>query len=466
MPEQQSVEVSRLALDLNNFRTVPQNSEERALQAILQINPDWFWSLVESLIKSGYLPTENILVLRESPGHLVVKEGNRRIGALKLLLGLFDPVSLNTPGHIRQEISSLSTSWRLENSAVPCTVYSTSEVQIVDRIVSLAHGKGERAGRALWTAVARARHNRDKEGTPEPALDLLECYLQEGRNCTQEQQDRWSGDYHLTVLHEAMKKISVKIGGSAARALFQQYPNTECRAELEKLLLKIGNGDLGFKGLRLGILDQYRFIPAPGAPGAPRPPGSGGGANEGEDSPADKKDPEAAPKPGTDIHDPAKPTGTPLAVRQLLQSLGISGANRQKIAALREEGLKLNIRATPLAFCFVVRGLFELSAKTYCESHVPAKKWQRSDGKDKPLIEMLRCITHQIVESEGEAAKRRLHGALTELANPEGLLSVTSLNQLIHNPSFSCHSHDICTTFGRIFPLLAEMNDPSGPSGE
>ena len=50
------------------------------------------------------------------------------------------------------------------------------------------------------------------------------------------------------------------------------------------------------------------------------------------------------------------------------------------------------------------------------------------------------------------------HGAITELARPEGILSVTSLNQLVHNPSFSITEGDICTLFGNIYPLLEAIN--------
>jgi hypothetical protein len=47
---------------------------------------------------------------------------------------------------------------------------------------------------------------------------------------------------------------------------------------------------------------------------------------------------------------------------------------------------------------------------------------------------------------------------MTELAKTDGLLSVTSLNQLVHNPTFSVNPGDISVMFFNIFPLLSEMN--------
>jgi len=56
------------------------------------------------------------------------------------------------------------------------------------------------------------------------------------------------------------------------------------------------------------------------------------------------------------------------------------------------------------------------------------------------------------------SVKRALHGALVELAKPEGILSVTSMNQLVHNPKFAHQPSDIATMFGMVFPLLEAMN--------
>lgn len=57
-----------------------------------------------------------------------------------------------------------------------------------------------------------------------------------------------------------------------------------------------------------------------------------------------------------------------------------------------------------------------------------------------------------------QAALKVLHGAMAELARPEGFLSVTSMNQLVHNARFTVTPTDVCVLFGNIFPLLECMN--------
>ncbi len=64
MPGTLYVPINSLKLDLENFRTVPQPDEARAVQAMIYVSPDYFWALMDSLIEDGYLQTDNIIVLK------------------------------------------------------------------------------------------------------------------------------------------------------------------------------------------------------------------------------------------------------------------------------------------------------------------------------------------------------------------------------------------------------------------
>jgi hypothetical protein len=252
MAETISIPVKNLKLDLTNFRTMPQSGEVHAIQAMISIKPEWFWALMESLLDDGYLPTENILVLKsgKAKSELIVKEGNRRIAALKLIHEYLPSSTVDIPAHIQSKIGTLPGEWKTANEAVPCAIYNHEDAAIVDKIVTLAHGKGEQAGRDTWTAVARARHNRDVNKASEPALDLLEKYLKNGKNATAHQVERWSGDYPLTVLEEAIKRVSTRFGASNAPDLAKKYPAVECRDVLETILRDIGLKIVRFETIR------------------------------------------------------------------------------------------------------------------------------------------------------------------------------------------------------------------------
>ena len=469
MSETQYLEVRKLSLDLENFRTMPQSSEEAAITSIVSTRPDQFWALMESLLDDGYLPTESIQVLKgknKSPLY-TVKEGNRRIAALKLIAGEIDRSIVVIPDNLLRQIDELDANWRDANAKVPCVVYSPSESETVDRIVTLAHGKGEKAGRDQWNAVARARHNRDANDGGEPALDLLEGYLRDGRNLERDQSARWAGDYPLSILDEAMKRIAPRVGIKSARELANTYPKLEHRGALEKILRAIGLKQIGFKEIRQVEKD---FAAEYGIPAADAGKASkNGGTDQDETGKADKEESGGTDQDKSDTNGKssakkktkATRTDDPRTVKRLLRNFSPLGLGREKVVVLRDEARNLNLRNNPLAFCFLLRSMFEISAKAYCADTATTggTTLEKNGGKDKTLVELLRGITKHLTSNKEDKAKvKELHGAMTELATPESLLSVTSMNQLVHNPNFVVSQSEVSSLFWRVFPLLDAMN--------
>jgi hypothetical protein len=316
---------------------------------------------MESLMaEDGYLPTENILVLHDGKKH-TVKEGNRRIASLKLIHGYIKRAPYRVPDHIEKAITALSPDWLKNNEEVPCTIYELKDSAKVDRIVSLAHGKGEKAGRDKWEAIARARHARDIYGVSVPALDLLEKYLKNGYNINDHQRERWGGDYPFTVLDEAVKKIAPGFKWNS-RELADAYPKKiKERTELESVLLDIGLAKITFDTIRNGN-DNYGFpaLPVPPAtptPGAPGAPGGAGSPAGGGSQPAGP----GQPTPGG----PARPAqavrgadGLTAGGNARHEEVQTRGRQPEKVATLCEEILHLKLDKNPLAFCFLLRSMF------------------------------------------------------------------------------------------------------------
>jgi len=434
MPIMRNLPVDSLQLDLKNYRTVPQKDETDAINALITIDPDWFWALMDSLLEDGYHPTENIIVL-QSNGKYVVREGNRRIAALKIIFGYVKDIDIDDS--YNPKIDAITDDWKQGNKQVPCTIYEQSESAIVDKIVSRIHAKGEKAGRRKWNSIATARYQRDEKGISEPGLDLLEKYLKHGRNFTATQAERWSGDYSLTVLNEASQKISTPLGYGSTKDLSQRYPKKNKRA-IEKILYDVGREKLGFKEIR----NKNSFFGTKYGINPPAAQGSSSGSTT-----------------------PSKPVATasndPKSVYNKLKAFNPKGKNREKLVTLLEEIRKLKLDNHPHSFCFLLRSMFEISAKAYCEDHksLGGPSYLKKDGTNKSLAIILKEIQKHTTKNNTDREKvKELHGAITELAKPEGLLSVTSMNQLVHNPTFSIQPRDISILFGNIFPLLEEMN--------
>jgi hypothetical protein len=222
MPTSKFLPVASLRLDPKNYRTLPQKSEAGFLRAVTVISPDPFWALTSSLLEDGYLPNESIVVV-EKKGVLLVLEGNRRIAALKWILGMLKPANLSVPSDVTDRIATVSNAWKAANTEVPCTIFLSSEEKLGRKVVARIHGKSEPAGRDRWPSVATARHNRDENGAKEYGLDVLEQFIKQSSVPKASQKERWAGTFPLSVLDEALKAIAPRLQFSSTREFVKAY---------------------------------------------------------------------------------------------------------------------------------------------------------------------------------------------------------------------------------------------------
>jgi hypothetical protein len=157
----------------------------------------------------------------------------------------------------------------------------------------------------------------------------------------------------------------------------------------------------------------------------------------------------------------------PRTVIQALRKFKIIGDGREKVVSLRNEALWLDLTKNPIAFCFLLRSMFEISAKAYCDERIGKPGAPTStypNGKDKQLLEVLEEIYDYMINPPGvkkdSAKERHLFGAMQAIKAPASVLSVTSMNQLVHNRRFSVRAGDVSVMFHNIFPLLEALNRP------
>lgn len=483
MAKNKLLNINDIRLDLNNYRTVPQKTEEDAIHAMIAIKPERFYAVIESLIDDGYLPTENLIIL-ENDGY-TVKEGNRRTAALKLIHGIHAKDNFSIPDLLKEKMEGVDSNWIKENTEIPCSIYELKKKSLVDKIVNLTHAKGEKASRDPWTSVAKARQNRDEKKGSEPALDLLEKYFEHGKNLTNQQKERWSGDYPLSVLDEALRSISPRLGFATISELSQAYPKIKQRLDVENILNDIGLQKFGFKEIRSKSTDfaaSYNIPPIQNQPdqkntsdsgkeaqesSSSNSSGSRGGNNNQNSSESNSSGKQGGSADTSSAGGGNNSNGTKAytihdqrTVTATLKKFSPKGNNRQKLVALKDELLKLKVKDNPLAFCFLLRSMFDISASIYCkENSIQTAVTKNGKTKTLTLQQLLSSITKDLTSNgKNPGMLKILHGANTELSKPTGLLSVTSMNQLIHNPSFSIAPHDIFTLFNNVYPLLEAMN--------
>ena len=155
---------------------------------------------------------------------------------------------------------------------------------------------------------------------------------------------------------------------STIKDLVKSYPKSTHKSQIEELLRLIGNGNMGFNEVRGDDFNETLVkIGFPKMPKAPAP-----SVKSGKD-----KKPFPKKKKGTATH----PVDDPKTVKYFLRSFNPTGTNNQKIATLRDEALSLNLNTNPIAFCFLLRSMFEISSKNFCDIHGIASEENTSHDK-------------------------------------------------------------------------------------
>src|SRR5262249_46727993 len=115
----------------------------------------------------------------------------------------------------------------------------------------------------------------------------------------------------------------------------------------------------------------------------------------------------------------------PRAVSRALRKFKPVGNDRAKVVTLFNEAKALNVRRHPHAFCFLLRSMFELSAKAYCQDHAKSggPSMTKPNGEERKLVDVLRDITRALTNNNTDKVMvKALHGAMTELGRATGLL--------------------------------------------
>lgn len=460
MPQVTTLPVKQLKIDLGNYRTLPTDNETEAVHALIALRPHYFWDLTRSLIENGYDGTENIIVLKTgAKSELSVREGNRRVGALKIIHGILPVAKFDAPEDIENSIKALPAKWKTDNESVPCSVYEEKDADIVKRLVARTHARGETAGRLNWESVARARYNRNELKGSEPGLDLLEDYLKTAKKLSEEERERWGGDYPLTVLDEALQKVASRLGLSTARDVVDAVPkDTSLQKKLGQMIHDIGTEVLKTRDVR-----SHSWGPEYGFPIAPATTSATSAATSATPTTPST----SAPAPATTSAPAGRAVKTlslsdPKSVRRELRKFAPKGKSSSKVVDLLNEAKKLKLEETPISFCFVLRSMFELSVLDYCSANGIAFKTtdpKTGKTKEKSLADLLVAAGTQISSgTKDKTLASAIKTAVSEIKHRDSVLSVPVMNALVHSATFTITPPQIVSGFHKIFPLLVALN--------
>lgn len=438
MPKTCKISLKKLLLDEANPRIQKVQSQANCIRAIYNDKPDAFKELLSSIIRKGFFQGENILVMPhpEKKGYYIVKEGNRRISALKVLHQAKVLIKEGILQELKHYIAKISKQTLSLTETVPCLSFTSEEIEDLENEIATRHLSGN-SPRLEWPPVRKAKKERERTGKYNPALDLLERYLESHPHLIPE----WELTYPLTILEDFIKPLSLFLGYNDSAALSMAYPDDATQSTIDNLIEEINNpsADKAIRIVENRRSNAQNFLSERYQ--KPTTPVS----TDKKTSPHDKKSVEAlsaipsksTPSPNRVPRPKAKDPALELIKEITAISATFSSASIKLYDACKEFFELIKYNKYPIATGILLRSLLDYSLRLACSaSGLPVKESSTIGGmlsNIKGYIEdaQLKSIIDSIINSHFDTLHAYVHSPFVTPSKDELRGQITTFLPII-----------------------------------
>jgi len=428
------IPVSQIYLDQRNYRLGPTENQLESIDLMFEVFGNKIVKLAEHMAREGLSP-KPIVVLKDGDGHWVVKDGNRRITALKVLN---NPSEAPTDHykHIFEDLKS-NTDRNKGLDKVDCL---TADEETVRKYMELEHmGPQDGIGQINWGAIEKENllaDSGEKYAYPQGMAVreyLISKGVAEAKNIPITNIQRLFGDADIT------EALGMKWSGEQ----FVFHSKEEELFEVVKTIcLDFIKKDKGVKNIyhkedRTAYLNELFKTRGLKQPAILKSSQSFAGTSSGTQS-------QNAAQSSATGNVPLK-TKLPQDRGRVIQrglSLPVPDEEIKINTILVELGSRIDVRKATIAASVLLRLLIEYSVESY------AKRNGITQGKNEHLHHMI-DKTAQKMKSDGNINQKQLQ-QLQKMKNSDELLSAHTLNAWIHNRTFIPDSRQVCTFWDNI----------------
>ena len=416
-----SVPVTDIKLDVQNFRYYGElSNQDDCIKAMLDDPKSGIYELAEDIAQNGLTP-DPIVLFKDEDGDWIVREGNRRITALKIL----DNPQLVNNATQRKKLIALTKKHREKiPNTVDCIACDDEEC-VLDYLDRLHTGFRNGTGRRPWTPENKTLYNmhRGRPGENALALKIKDMVIKNGvelkepykiTNLQRILQNKgvqsilkfsWDGDNITTSVEESIFR---KIMGSIA----QQAGNIKAR----EIYLK--EDQQKFVG---NIISEH-----------------GVNIEENTTEPylinSDKRKPKADKKGTIPIKASWDRKGL-IPTRKTRLSIPDLPENQKARNIVNELARKIDVREAPNAAAVLFRVLLELSVERYMRDN-------QQDKKDS-LGSNIRSVANHM-ERNGKILKDQ-KDEIVRMCSEMKLFSPKTLQRFVHSFDFNPDRQTLCT---------------------
>lgn len=444
------IPVAELLLDTDNPRIRHGEDQNDCIARILRDREN-FLNLLKDIAAQGLSP-EHVLVSKNAEGKWVVRDGNRRTTALKLLNR---PEQCLPDQQLEQIVRRVAQG---ANGSIPSVLNCLAcddESAIMAYLERKHTGENAGIGQRTWSALLKSLFNLHV-GTTDANKRAAQLVLWvEGHGL------RVDDDFPITNLSRALTAETLELVGFGILndKLIPTLPVPQAYALAARVISDVASGRVHVRrddsegsiystAAQLAYFQRVRTEVGPAidrentasggsgpalpeeASAPPRPDGRnapGGRSQEDPPSPPDADDDPAPPSPGRRPSAPATPSWErPCLFPRKHPGFGIP-VGHTKVSNIITELRNLKVKETPLAVAMVFRTLVELSEDHYRTKH------QISDG-DTFTKRIARAADH--MSTAGTLSDDQHQVVIRRSREDGGIMHATTLHKYVHSPDF------------------------------
>lgn len=353
--EFRKISINSLELDQKNPRFPPTKDQKEALERMFFYLEDEIRRIAEDIVENGQNPTTIPAVLATPMGRFIVKDGNRRITAIK---------SLMYPSLIPKQHDVLKKKFekmgkminRTDFKYIYCVVFD-NEKEVDHWIANNHQGKQDGVGLVSWGPIQKMR-DRSNKGEMIPALEIFEFMQQNDNLAIDERQFEGMSTLERLVGNNMFLDY---LGVGTIGGKFVRYrPEDEVIRLLEPVI-----DDIKAERINTRILNTAKsmenYVLEKRSESNPAPYGK-------EESEVLFKGPDIQSTIPPDVTLPRKRSG-PHQTSVLIDKDLLLNISKTRIQDLFNDLKKLNINKQTNSVSVIFRTFMELSVKYYFDAH-------------------------------------------------------------------------------------------------
>ncbi|WP_028575052.1 hypothetical protein [Desulfonatronovibrio hydrogenovorans] len=426
-----NVPINNIKLDIFNFRYYGQLSSQRdCVKAMLNDKNSGLLNIAKDIAQNGLTP-DPIVISKDDADEWVVREGNRRITALKLL---------NQPAIIEDhplyhKFKDISNNYQQNfPKAVDCLACDNEDT-ILEYLDRVHGGFKDGIGRRWWSADNKTFYNmhRGKPGENALAIKAKQIAVENGASIKE--------PYFITNLQRVLQNSGVqKMLGMSwdGQGIIASVDKGLFISILKEIVMK--TADKTSRDLYLAD-EQQKFVAD--ILKALDVDVEAAGTEPYSLDPEDPKSPSSKPSKRKTGRTPIKPTwDRKRLINPVKTTLKISDIqeNRKARDIYLELARKIDVREATNAASVLLRVLLELSVNHYLRKHSLCDK--------NALHKNIKQIVGDMFNSG--KLKKNYHDEMLRFCAHDELLSAKSLQRLVHSPDFNPDPRTICTLWDNI----------------